>query len=121
MNEHVKMKVLEDGRLRMVVPNDAIVTFDPFLATLRKPPHEFVGVKFKEYDSPSAAAADATLGSFESNVWTYRAVKALKLTVGDRVLVPGQHGVPKLATVVLLNGADPTPACGYCKDVLRRA
>jgi hypothetical protein len=89
---------------------------------------EFVGVKFKEYSSPAEAAADShsTGSAPEQRVWVYRADKALKLTVGERVTCPigdrWEYRVDTLVgTVVSLNQLDPTSHCGYVKDVDGRA
>lgn len=86
--------------------------------------YEFVGVKFKRYGSPAEAAADAAHLTYplSERVWTYRADKALKLTIGDPVSVPvgDAHTVrvrTQIGTVVSLNRPDPTPDCGYVKDV----
>lgn len=75
---------------------------------------ENVAVALRNFESPSEAAA------YTGKTWTYAADKALKLTIGDRVLVPvGGRGYDldhREGTVVGLNATCPVD---YIKRVTR--
>lgn len=116
----LSVSVLANGALLVDVPEDAVVRHR--LAPTAKPEVEYVGVRFRNYNSPSEAASGATC---RSQVYTYAALKSLKLTVGDRVEVPSDYGDAAFgyreATVVSLNETDPTSRVGYCKQIVGRA
>lgn len=79
-------------------------------------PLDIVGVMFKEFDSP----ADAALaGSSAVGAWSY-ADPGLKLTIGDKVIVPwGHDNSERMGTVVTLNAPLP-PAKFKLKRVVGR-
>jgi hypothetical protein len=115
------------------------VAFDAVVLRRRREvkPLEFVGVAYRDFDSPSEAAAygrdeavsrtpgwqtrpdevsawGARHGRPVGGVWTYSIAADLKATVGDAVRLPEGD----LGTIVTLNESDPTARCGYCKQLI---